>query len=137
MRVREALVADPRVLAPDAPVSEAAELLAKPSVESVLVADGDRLVGCVTTSGIVTAVAEGRDLRSLTAADVADAEVTTVGPDAPLEEAFHLMAERDLERLAVVEGGRLLGVLAREPVLRRLAEDEPPPDPDGAAQQQV
>ena len=42
------------------------------------------------------------------------------------------MGERGLERVAVVEAGRLLGVLAREPVVRRLAEDEPPPD-----QQQV
>lgn len=132
MRVREALVADPRVLAPGAPAREAAELLAKPNVESVLVADGERLVGCVTTDGIVAAVAAGHDLRSLTAADLADPEVTTVGPDDLLDEALHLMVERGLERLAVTEDGRLLGVLAREPVLRRLAEDEPPED-----QQQV
>ena len=132
MRVREALVADPRVLAPGAPAREAAELLAKPNVESVLVADGERLVGCVTPDGIVAAVAAGHDLRSLTAADLADPEVTTVGPDDLLDEALHLMVERGLERLAVTEDGRLLGVLAREPVLRRLAEDEPPED-----QQQV
>ena len=132
MRVREALVADPRVLAPGAPAREAAELLAKPNVESVLVADGERLVGCVTTDGIVAAVAAGHDLRSLTVADLADPEVTTVGPDDLLDEALHLMVERGLERLAVTEDGRLLGVLAREPVLRRLAEDEPPED-----QQQV
>ena len=132
MKVREALVADPRVLAPGASAREAAELLAKPNVESVLVADGDRLVGCVATSGIVAAVAAGRDLRSLTAADLADPDVTTVGPDAPLDDALHLMVERGLERLPVTEDGRLLGVLAREPVLRRLAEDEPPED-----QQQV
>jgi predicted transcriptional regulator len=133
VKVREALVADPRVLASDAPVREAAELLAKPHVENVLVADGERLVGCVTTSTLVAAVAEGRDLRSLAAGDLADPAVATVGPDMPLDEALHLMVERGLERLAVTENGRLLGVLPREPVLRRLAEDEPPP----ADQQQV
>jgi CBS domain-containing protein len=50
--------------------------------------------------------------------------VLTVGPDLPLGEALHLMAERGLERLPVTENGRLLGVLPREPVARRLAEDE-------------
>jgi hypothetical protein len=35
------------------------------------------------------------------------------------------MAEQDLERLAVTDNGRLLGVLPREPTARRLAEDEP------------
>jgi predicted transcriptional regulator len=135
VKVREALVADPRVLASDAPVREAAELLAKPHVENVLVADGDRLVGCVTTAAVVAAVAEGLDLRSLAAGDLADPAVATVGPDTPLDEALHLMVERGLERLAVTEDGRLLGVLPREPLLRRLAEDEPP-EP-AADQQQV
>jgi CBS domain-containing protein len=135
VKVREALVADPRVLASDAPVREAAELLAKPHVENVLVADGDRLVGCVTTGTLVAAVAEGRDLRSLVAGDLADPAVATVGPDTPLDEALHLMVERGLERLAVIEDGRLLGVLPREPVLRRLAEDEPPASPDERQQQ--
>jgi CBS domain-containing protein len=134
VKAREALVADPRVLATDAPVREAAELLAKPHVESVLVADGDRLVGCVTTEALVGAVAEGRDLRALAVGDLADPAVATVGPDTPLDEALHLMVERGLERLAVTEDGRLLGVLPREPVLRRLAEDEPPAGDD---QQQV
>jgi len=41
-----------------------------------------------------------------------------------LDEALHLMAEEGLERLAVTEGGRLLGVLPREGLVRRLAEDE-------------
>jgi CBS domain-containing protein len=58
--------------------------------------------------------------------------VPAVDPETPLDEALVLMGERGLERVAVVEDGRLLGVLAREPVVRRLAEDEPPPD-----QQQV
>jgi CBS domain-containing protein len=135
--VREALV-HPRVLQGDEPAREAAELLTRPSVESVLVADGERLLGTVTKEAIVAAVAEGRDLRELRARDLSDPAVTTVGPDTPVEEALHLMAERGLERLAITEDGRLLGVLPREPLVRRLAEDEPPPaDEEPEPQQQV
>ncbi len=135
MIVREALVADPRVLQADAPAREVAAVLAKPHVQSVLVIDGDRLVGSVGEQSIVAAVAEGRDLQELAARDLADPDVPTVGPDTPLDEALVLMGESGLERVAVVEDGRLLGVLPREPVVRRLAEDEPPsPDAD---QQQV
>jgi len=125
--VRDALL-HPRVLQGDAAAREAAELLVRPSVQSVLVADGERLLGCVTRDAIVAAVAEGRDLRGLRARDLCDAEVASVGPDTPLDEALRLMAERGLERLAVTEDGRLLGVISREPLVRRLAEDEPPPE---------
>ena len=125
MNLREALL-HPRVLEPGVPAREVAALLNKPNVESALVVDGERLLGCVTTVAIVAAVAEGRDLRSLTAGDLCDPNVTTVGPETTLEEALHLMAEQGLERIAVTESGRLLGVLPREPLVRRLAEDEPP-----------
>lgn len=130
MIVREALVADPRVLRADAPARDVAGVLAKPHVVHVLVTDGEKLLGAVSEEEIVAAVAEGRDLRGLTARDLADPDVPTVGPDTPLDEALVLMGEKGLERVAVVEDGRLLGVLPREPVLRRLAEDEPPPSPE-------
>jgi IMP dehydrogenase len=126
--VREAIVADPRVLQADVPVREAAALLAKPHVASVLVADGDRLLGSVTKEAIVAAVAADRDLRNLAVRELADVDVPRVSPDVPLDEALILMAEGGHERLAVVEDGRLLGVLPREPLVRRLAEDDPPPD---------
>jgi predicted transcriptional regulator len=124
--VREALVTDPRVLAADASAREAAELLTHPQVRSALVTDGDRLLGYVTLESIVAAVASGADLLAATVRDVCDTHVTTVPPDMPLGEALHLMAEEGLERLPVTENGRLLGVLPREPVARRLAEDESP-----------
>ena len=124
MIVREALVSDPRVLPGDATPQQVAELLTHPHVESALVVDGERLVGCITPETLVSAIAAGRDLGSLTAADLADGEVPTIGPDESLEEALRVMAEHDLERLAVVDGGRFLGILPREPLIRRMAEDE-------------
>jgi predicted transcriptional regulator len=122
--VREALVSDPRVVSADASAREAAELLTHPQVESALVTDGERLLGCVTLESIVAALARGVDLLSATVREVCETEMTTVGPDLPLDEALHLMAESGLERLPVTEDGRLLGVLQREPVARRLAEEE-------------
>jgi CBS domain-containing protein len=119
-------MADPRVLQAGVSAREAAELLTHPQVSSVLVADGERLVGCIGAEEIVAAVAKGLDLQAATAGDVADVDVVTISPDVPLDEALHRMAELDVERLPVTDDGRLLGVVSREPIARRLAEDEPP-----------
>jgi CBS domain-containing protein len=125
VKVREALL-HPRVLKEDASAREAAELLTKPSVESALVVgEGDRLVGCVTKGAIVAAVAAGRDIAALSARDLCEPDVPSVGPDASLDEALRVMGEHGLERLAVTENGRLLGVLPREPLVRRIAEEDP------------
>jgi CBS domain-containing protein len=119
-------MSDPRVLQAGASAREAAELLTHPHVSSVLVADGEQLVGCIVAENIVAAVAKGLDLQTATAAEIADPDIVTVSPDLPLDEALHRMAELDVERLPVTDGGRLLGVVSREPIARRLAEDEPP-----------
>jgi CBS domain-containing protein len=130
VKVREALVADPRVLAADASLRDLAELLTRPNVRSVLVVDGDRLLGCASAQSVVAALARGDDPGGLLARDVATGEVTTITPDAPVGEAIRLMGERDLDRLAVVEGERFLGALPRDGLVRRLAEDEPPAEDD-------
>ena len=53
----------------------------------------------------------------------------TVGSELPLDEAFRFLEEQDLDRVAVIEEGRLVGVLSRAVLQRRLAEDEPPAEP--------
>jgi CBS domain-containing protein len=127
--VRDAMVSDPKALDATASAQEAAELLVKPEVQSVLVVDGERLVGLVTAESLVEhVVAAGRDPRTATLGEAATPAELTLDADLPVEEAFRIMEEHDCERLPVTENGRLVGVLSRSVLQRRLAEDEPPPD---------
>jgi CBS domain-containing protein len=70
-------------------------------------------------------VAPGLDPKTTTVGEIAEAAHYTIDSEMDLEEAFRFLEERDAERVPVVEDGRLVGVLARELVQRRLAEDEP------------
>jgi CBS domain-containing protein len=132
--VREAMVAEPATLAASASATEAGDRLAQPDVRAVLVTDdGGRLVGVVTRTTLVReVVAAGRDPRETALGDIAERPRFTVDADLPVEEAFHLLEEEDLERVPVVEDGRLVGVLSRSVLQRRLAEDEPPELPPAA-----
>jgi CBS domain-containing protein len=125
--VREAMVSDPRALDAVATAQEAGELLVRPEVRTVLVVDGERLVGCVTEAVLVErVVAAGRDPRSTRLAEIAEPVTLTVGPDDPLDDAYRLLEAEDVERVPVIDGGRLVGVLSRSGLQRRLAEDELP-----------
>lgn len=130
--VREAMLTDPRALPAGASAQEAAELLTRPEVRAVLVVDGGQLVGVVTADSLVErVVAAGRDPRTTALAEVAEPVAVTAFPDMPVEDAYRLMEDEDVERLPVTEEGRLVGVLSRSALTRRLAEDEPPaPDPE-------
>ena len=136
-KVREAMVSEPRTLEASAPAAEAGQLLARPEVRAVFVSDQGRLVGVVTRKTLVReVVATGRDPRETRVAEIAEEPYYTLDSELDLEEAFRFLEEHDAERVPVVEGGRLVGVLSRELVQRRLAEDEPP-DAEPDDQQQV
>ena len=125
--VREAMITDPRVLGADATAQEAGEALARPEVRAVFVCDDGRLVGVVTRKTLVReVVATGRDPSATPLVEIAEEPHWTIEADMPVEQAFHFLEEHDAERVPVVDGGRLVGVLSRELLQRRLAEDEEP-----------
>jgi len=123
------MVSEPRTLEASAPATEAGQLLARPEVRAVFVGDEGRLVGVVTRKTLVReVVATGRDPRETRVGEIAEEPYYTLDSELDLEVAFRFLEEHDAERVPVVEGGRLVGVLSRELVQRRLAEDEPPAD---------
>jgi len=125
--VRDAMLPDPHALDGSASAQEAGEALMRPEVRAVLVCDGGRLVGVITRKTLVReVVARGRDPRTTPLRELAEPPNATIESATPLARAFAFLEERDLERVPVVEGGRLVGVLSRSVVQRRLAEDEPP-----------
>jgi CBS domain-containing protein len=123
--VREAMITDPRVCTADATAQEAGQALARPEVRAVFVCDDGRLVGVVTRKTLVReVVATGRDPTATTLAEIAEEPHWTIDADLSVEDAFRFLEEHGAERVPVVEAGRLVGVLSRELLQRRLAEDE-------------
>jgi CBS domain-containing protein len=128
-RVRDAMVADPLSLDASASAQDAGHHLSDPDVRAVLVTRDGALVGVLTRKTLVREiVAAGRDPASTTLGDIAEPPHFTLDAELDLETAFHRLEEEDLERVPVLDDGRLVGVLSRAVVQRRLAEDEPPLD---------
>jgi CBS domain-containing protein len=131
-QVRDAMVPEPGALDATATAQEAGERLSDPAVRAVLVCDdGGRLVGVVTRKTLVSEiVATGRDPGVTQLGEIAEPPLFTLDAATDLDEAFHALEEHDLERVPVVEDGRLVGILSRTVLQRRLAEDEPPSSDD-------
>ena len=129
--VRDAMVPEPGALDAAACAQEAGERLSDPAVRAVLVVADGRLVGVITRKTLVREiVAAGRDPRSTFVGEIAEPPLLTLDASMDLDDAFHALEEQDFERVPVVEDGRLVGILSRTVLQRRLAEDEPPPEPD-------
>jgi len=127
-QVRDAMVPEPATLDVAATAQAAGERLSDPAVRAVLVSDNGTLVGVVTRKTLVQGiVATGRDPGGTSLGEIAEPPLFTLDASMDLDDAFHALEEHDLERVPVVEDGRLVGILSRTVLQRRLAEDEPPP----------
>ncbi|HEY2354109.1 MAG TPA: CBS domain-containing protein [Gaiellaceae bacterium] len=125
--VRDAMVPEPTTLAAGASAQDAGVCLGDSAdVRAIFVTEDDgRLIGVVTRKTLVReVVAAGLDPRTVVLRDIAEPPHFTLDAGGGLEDGFRFLEERDLERVPVVEDGRLVGVLSRAVVQRRLAEDE-------------
>ena len=127
--VRDAMVPEPTTLAAAASAQDAGRSFAyNGEVRAIVVTEDDgRLLGVVTRKTLVReVVAAGREPSAVSLREIAEPPNFTLDAGLELESAFRFLEEQDLERVPVVEDGRLVGVLSRAVVQRRLAEDEPP-----------
>src|SRR5215213_9642325 len=113
-RVRDLMTSAVVTIEPQASVVEAAKKMIQEEKGPLPVVEGDgRAVGMVTDRDIIArVVAEGHDPGSVTVEDIATRELVTIGPDQDADEAALLMAEHQLDRLLVVEGERLVGIIS-------------------------
>jgi CBS domain-containing protein len=115
--VKDVMSANPRAIGSTDSVVDAARLMRDEDVGSLPVVEDGRLVGMITDRDIaIRVVAASAQPESLTVGDIASRDAITTQPEQDLDEALRLMAHHQVRRLPVVEGNRLVGILAQADV---------------------
>jgi CBS domain-containing protein len=111
--VAEVMTPEVVTIEPSASIADAAKRMIQQEKGPLPVVEGDRPVGMVTDRDIIArVVAEERDPGSLTVGDIATRELVTIGSNQDVGEAARLMDEHQLDRILVVEGERLVGIIS-------------------------
>lgn len=93
-------------------VYEIAVKMKELDVGAIPIVDGDKLVGLVTDRDLVVrGIAEKRP-GSTKISTVMTTDLITASPDMTASEAAELMAKHQIRRLPVVQGDKLVGIIA-------------------------
>jgi CBS domain-containing protein len=112
-QVRDLMVSSVVTIEPATSIVEAARLMIQEEKGPLPVVEGESPVAMVTDRDIIArVVAEGRDPNSVTVEDIATHELVTIEPDRDVNEARQLMDQHELDRILVVEGNRLVGIIS-------------------------
>ncbi len=148
LTARDLMTPDPVTVAPDVPVKEAARLMVDQGFGALPVMDGDKLVGLVTEGDLImpdvrvrfpTTIhlldafifyppsqermeAEIKKAVAATVGEVMSAAPLTVQAEASIEDVATLMVDRDVSRVPVLEGDKLVGIVSKADIVRSIAD---------------
>jgi CBS domain-containing protein len=122
--IRDVMTEDVRTVDAGAAISEAARLLAEAGVGSLPVLEDGRPVGIVTDRDLVVRVlARGADVAAVRVGEVASSPLHSISSDRSVDEAIFLMSSNRIRRLAVVDDGRLVGMVSQADIARHESPD--------------
>jgi CBS domain-containing protein len=102
-------------------VSEAAKLMRKNNVSSLLVKEKDKYVGIVTERDILNkVVAEERYPGDIEVREIMSTPLITIAQRESIEKAAKLMRRKDVRRLAVTEGDNMVGIITETDFAEKL-----------------
>ena len=136
MRVADIMTNASVTESPADSLRSAADTMWRQQTGSLLVMDGDDLVGIITERDVMKAVAQGRDADSTPVSDVMTRDVLTISPDTTAHEAARHMASRWIRHLPVVDGG-VVGVVSQRDLVGVFAAMVQEPDAPPLASDQL
>ena len=112
MRISEIMTKAAVVDSPDDTLEAAARKMWEQQTGSLLVLEGDELLGIVTERDILKAVATGVPMDTRVS-EVMSKDLITVEPGGSLREAARIMTEKWIRHLPVLQGGKLVGIVSQ------------------------
>ncbi len=96
-------------------LSDAAKIMAEKMGESVIVFEGESVVGIITDRDILSdVIAAGLDPLKVKVSQIMRKPLATISKDATVRDAINIMAEKNIRRLVVMDGSRPLGIVRRK-----------------------
>jgi CBS domain-containing protein len=149
LKVKDIMTKEVKTVSPETEITKAAKLLLSERINGVPVVDKTgKLVGILCQSDLIAqqksipipslfTLLDGyipltllnrleREVEKIVAIKVEDAmtpDPITVKPDTDIEKVAGLMVEKNYHTLPVIDGGRLVGIVGKEDVLRTLLAD--------------
>jgi len=112
MHIREVMTPNPRTVAPDDTIQNAARIMRDEDTGAVPVVEDGRPIGMLTDRDIVIRAVADDGMINRPVREIVTTGIVCVTPDMSTREANELMSEHQVRRLPVVENDRIVGIVS-------------------------
>jgi CBS domain-containing protein len=126
MKVKDIMTENPACCSPDSSIQEAAALMKSCDCGEIPVTENNQIIGVITDRDICCrAAADGKDPKSTKVRDIMSAPVVTVHPNADISECCHMMEQKQVRRIPVVDQqNRCCGIVSQADLARAASEHD-------------
>ncbi len=117
--VRDIMTKNIKTVKPDDSVHTAVKKMIKFDIGSVIVVSSGRPVGIITETNVIRRIVGPRmDPTTVWVKDIMSSPLISIGQTAAVEEAAKIMADRKINRLPVINGNKLVGLLSSTDIVK-------------------
>ena len=112
-------------ISPDATVFDAVAKMAEKDIGSLIVMDGDEIVGMITERHYArNVVLKGKTSPATPIRDIMEKHVVVAQPEQSIEQCMAIMTEKHIRHLPVVEGEKLIGIISIGDLVKSIIGDQ-------------
>ncbi len=101
----------------DISLKEASKIMTSLRIGSLIIYEDDKILGILTGTDILKAIAENRDVETTLAKDVMKRNVITIDANEKIEKAAEIMVKKRIKKLPVVEKNKLVGIISASDII--------------------
>ncbi len=119
VQVADAMTLRPITCTPSASLLECALLMKNMHVGSLIVRDGEKLLGMFTEQDMVRkAMTTDKPASQIMCSEIMEETLITIEPDADIQDALLLMADHNIRHLPVLHNGKMVGLITGKDILK-------------------
>jgi len=112
-------------VSPDSTVYDALQVMADKNVGALMVLENDQVVGVFSERDYARKVIlKGKASKDTPVSEIMSTKLVWVRPDQTIEDCMNLMTNRRIRHLAVLEEGRLIGVISIGDVVKAIISEQ-------------
>jgi len=117
--VRDIMAKNIKTVKPDDSVHAAVQKMNKFGIGSVIVISSGRPIGIITETNVMMRIVGPRmDLATVWVKDIMTSPLVTIDQTAAVEEAAKIMADKNISRLPVTNGKKLVGLISSSDIVK-------------------
>jgi len=118
LRVSDIMTRHVISVGPETTLAAIAKVMIDNDIGCVLVMEENKPIGIITERDIVKAVSQKQNPLKVKAKDIMSSPLITITPDATISEASRKMAKHKIERLPVMLGNKLVGIITTRDIIK-------------------